>query len=195
MRSVHSPLTSLLPPTGTASIWLFDRAATLYPWSPPSAASSTPVPRLVWKEPRLTINRTNLGLFKISFQYILAGWVRWAKLYWKMILKNPRFVPFVANLTYFRHKSDLCVEAGMVGLAPKWVRLAPNWTSPGLFKIRFHCTEIWSEKAPDLSHLGPIGPTFEPNLPSTILTYHACAVQPLPECRQTWKPQCCRVGW
>ena len=28
------------------------------------------------------------------------------------------------------------------------------------------CTEIWSEKAPDLSHLGPIWPTLEPNLAS-----------------------------
>ena len=30
---------------------------------------------------------------------------------------------------------------GMVGLAPKWVRLAPNGTNPGLFQIRFQC--IW----------------------------------------------------
>ena len=29
----------------------------------------------------------------------------------------------------------------MVGLAPKWVRLAPNGTNPGTFQIRFHC--IW----------------------------------------------------
>ena len=63
---------------------------------------------------------------------------------------------------------------GMVGLAPKWVRLAPNGTNPGLFQIRFQCiwrrgakcTEIWSEKAPDLSHFEPIWPTLEPNLPS-----------------------------
>ena len=34
----------------------------------------------------------------------------------------------------------LCV-ARMVGLAPKWVRLAPNGTNPGLFQIRFQC--IW----------------------------------------------------
>ena len=47
----------------------------------------------------------------------------------------------------------------MVGLAPKAVRLAPNL---GCAK----CAEIWSEKAPDLSHLGPIWPTLEPNLPS-----------------------------
>ena len=26
---------------------------------------------------------------------------------------------------------------GMVGLAPKWVRLATNWKNPGLFKIIF----------------------------------------------------------
>ena len=30
------------------------------------------------------------------------------------------------------------------------------------------CTEIWSEKAPGLSHLGPIWPTFEPNLPPLL---------------------------
>ena len=29
----------------------------------------------------------------------------------------------------------------MVGLAPKWVRLAPNGTNPGLFQIKFQC--IW----------------------------------------------------
>ena len=27
----------------------------------------------------------------------------------------------------------------MVGLAPKWVRLAPNGTNPGRFQIRFQC--------------------------------------------------------
>ena len=37
-------------------------------------------------------------------------------------------------------KPCLC-EPGMVGLAPKWVRLAPNETNPGLFQIRFQC--IW----------------------------------------------------
>ena len=31
--------------------------------------------------------------------------------------------------------------SGMVGLAPKWVRLAPNGITPGLFQIRFQC--IW----------------------------------------------------
>ena len=30
------------------------------------------------------------------------------------------------------------------------------------------CTEIWSEEAPDLSHLTPIWPTLETNLPSLI---------------------------
>ena len=33
--------------------------------------------------------------------------------------------------------TELC-SAGMVGLAPKWVRLAPNGTNPGFFQIRFH---------------------------------------------------------
>ena len=60
--------------------------------------------------------------------------------------------------------------------APKWVRLAPNGTHSGLFQVRFQCiwrpcakcTEIWSEKATDLSHLGPIWPTLEPNLPTLV---------------------------
>ena len=60
----------------------------------------------------------------------------------------------------------------MVGLAPTWVRLAPNVTNSGLFQIRFQyiwldrakCTEIWSEKVPDLSHLGPIWSILGPNL-------------------------------
>ena len=34
------------------------------------------------------------------------------------------------------------LESWMVGLAQKWVRLAPNGTNPGLFQIRFQCNEI-----------------------------------------------------
>ena len=30
------------------------------------------------------------------------------------------------------------------------------------------CTEIWSEKSPNLSHLGPFWPTLNPNLPSLV---------------------------
>jgi len=41
---------------------------------------------------------TNLGLFQIRFQYILARW--------NMIWKSPRFVSFGVNLTYFGPKSD-----------------------------------------------------------------------------------------
>ena len=36
---------------------------------------------------------------------------------------------------------------------PKWVRLAPNGTNRELFQIRFR-TARYSEKVPDLSHLG-----------------------------------------
>ena len=46
-------------------------------------------------------------------------------------------------------------------LVTKWDRLVPIVTNPGLFPIRFQyilarepkCTDIWSEKVPDLSHL------------------------------------------
>ena len=36
----------------------------------------------------------------------------------------------------------------MVGLAPKWVRLAPIGTNPVFFQIRFHC--IWPSLNSDL---------------------------------------------
>ena len=36
-------------------------------------------------------------------------------------------------------------KPGVVGLAPNWVRLAPNGTNPGLFQIRFQC--IWRRGA------------------------------------------------
>ena len=65
-------------------------------------------------------------------------------------------------------------NTGMVGLAPKWVRLAPNGTNPGLFQIRFQY--IWLDEPNvlkfDLKKFricpiwGPIWPTLESNLPS-----------------------------
>ena len=46
--------------------------------------------------------------------------------------------------------------------------------SPGFVQFgvqsRVKCTEIWSEKASDLSHFGPIWPTLETNLPSLLYT-------------------------
>ena len=39
--------------------------------------------------------------------------------------------------------SQMMFRPGMVGLVPKWVRLVPNGTNPGLFQIRgAKCTEI-----------------------------------------------------
>ena len=56
---------------------------------------------------------------------------------------------------------------GSPNLGPKRGRLVLNGKSPGLFQIRFQYvwdqpkyTEIWSEKVPDLSHLG-----YSANLP------------------------------
>ena len=60
-------------------------------------------PDLTYNWPRLTPNGTNLGLFKISFLFILA---RRAKMNRKMILKRPTFVPYSAILTKFKFKSD-----------------------------------------------------------------------------------------
>ena len=60
------------------------------------------------------------------------------------------------------NKADQYPPPGMVGLAPKWVRLDPKLDKSGAFsdQISVHlaprakCTEIGSEKAPDLSNLG-----------------------------------------
>ena len=46
-------------------------------------------------------NGSNLGLFKISFLFILA---RRAKMKRKLILKSPRFVPFNTNLAQLEGK-------------------------------------------------------------------------------------------
>ena len=60
--------------------------------------------------------------------------------------------------------------SGSPDLARIEVRLAPNGTNLGLFKISFSTfwhpawTENWSLKVPDLSHLVPIWPQFGPNL-------------------------------
>ena len=43
------------------------------------------------------------------------------------------------------HSGRFECSAGMVVLAPKWVRLALNGTNPGLFQIRFQC--IWRRGA------------------------------------------------
>ena len=82
--------------------------------------------------------------------------------------------------------------SGMVGLATWWVKLAPNGTNPGLFQIRFQCiwrprakcTEIWSEKAPDLSrlganltHYGALGQAGAEDQPAGVQT---AQVSPLP---------------
>ena len=78
----------------------------------------------------------------------------------------------------------------MVGLAPKWVRFAPNGINPGLFQIRFQCiwrprvkcTEIWSEKAQDLSNKGSNLTHFGAKwtIPAVYKTpVHPCAPQTL----------------
>ena len=90
----------------------------------------------------------------------------------KSDLKSPRCLSFGANLTHFGLKSghlglitenqfivlpsteesvgQLTYTTGMGGVAPKWVRLAPNGINPVLFQIKFQyilalepkCTEI-----------------------------------------------------
>ena len=64
--------------------------------------------------------------------------------------------------------------SGMVGLAAKWVRLAPNGINLGLFQIRFQC--IWRD-APNA-------------LKSDLKTPQICPIwgQSDPLCSQTYHP-------
>ena len=64
-------------------------------------------------------------------------------------------------LSYLRYLS----VAGLSDLGWKWVRLALNWTKPGLFLIRL-CKPKCTENVSDLSNLGPIWPIFSPNMTS-----------------------------
>ena len=69
----------------------------------------------------------------------------------------------------------------MVGLVPKWVKLDPKLDKSGTFldQISVHlalwakCTEIWSEKVPDLSNLGSNLTHFKtkPTIPAAIPDY------------------------
>ena len=63
----------------------------------------------------------------------------------KRITKKTSFVLFGINLAHFGPKSNIpgtTFISGMVGLAPKWVRLDPKLEkNPGLFQIRFQY--IW----------------------------------------------------
>ena len=68
---------------------------------------------------------------------------------------------------------DPCLESypslpWMVGLAPKWVRLAPNGTNPGLFQIRFQCIWRGGLKKPRIC------PILGQSDPLWSKTYHPC---------------------
>ena len=92
----------------------------------------------------------NTCLFKIRFQFTLALWVSKSHGFnycsiWG--LSDPFSAPNMSSLGEGR-KGKNCCEAGlrqeMVGLAPKWVRLAQNGTNPGLFQKRqMHWNLIW----------------------------------------------------
>ena len=87
------------------------------------------------------------------------------------------------------------IDSGMVGLAPKWVRLDPKLDKSGTFSDQISenlthlakCTEIWSEKVPGLSNLGSNLTHFgaKPNIPGNdvvsnifynVCVYIACIV-------------------
>ena len=66
------------------------------------------------------------------------------------------------------------MTAGMVGLAPKWVRLAPNGRNPGLFQIRFQY--IWLIPGTDKWSL----PAVTKLSSFTTTRWHRCDNSPCP---------------
>ena len=105
---------------------------------------------------RLDPNWTNSELFQTRFRYSLAE----PKCTEIISDKSPGFVIYGTNQTRHGPKYDSIASSfytdkpGMVGLAPKWVRLAPNGTNPGapnalksdLKKPRI--CPIWSQSDP-----------------------------------------------
>ena len=89
------------------------------------------------------------GLLNRPFIYTITAtlvslWYRHSKLYiyeyntYQIMTFDRKFNDVLASCVRDR-------EPGMVGLPPKWVRLAPKGTNPGLFQIRFQC--IWRSRA------------------------------------------------
>ena len=80
----------------------------------------------------------------ICFVFPIHNWVS-AYLQLAIGRQNSDLATLIAGFVATGQDDACCVvggfAAGMVGLAPKWVRLAPNGTNPGLFQIRFQC--IW----------------------------------------------------
>ena len=97
--SLYSPARTITPGgyTEKTMFCLFQDKMSMHHFRPEMSA-------FVSNLARLAPNGTNLGLFKISFLFILA---RCAKMNRKLILKSPRFVPFGTNLTLFETKSDI----------------------------------------------------------------------------------------
>ena len=78
--------------------------------------------------------------------------------------------------------SSLLRGAGWPDLYPKWVKLTPNGTNPGIFQIRFSTfgsvepnvlNLIW-KKSPDLSHLGQFDPLWGQNWPPSLVWQWNC---------------------
>ena len=67
------------------------------------------------------------------------------------------------------------MTAGMVGLAPNWVRLVPNGTNPGLFQIRFQYIWLYEPNVLkcDLKKSW-ICPILGQSEPIWSQTYHPC---------------------
>ena len=80
------------------------------------------------KKARFKPNKTNLGLFKISFLFILA---HRAKMNRKLILKSILFVLFSANLTQLEVNSDPAVVWRHQGLTSSRTTASTRATSPG----------------------------------------------------------------
>ena len=95
----------------------------------------------------------------------------WHVCYFYFLLKLLFFFMLLKNLCdYFFFVDQDYVKAGMVGLAVKWVRLAPNWTNPALFQIRFQY--IW------LTHFGaqPSIPVSKVDLTLLYCRFSTCLI-------------------
>ena len=97
-------------------------------------------------------------------------------------IKSDKSGTFLENRAKVNKKTDLKTSQ----ICPIWcqsVRIGGQIGHPFPWWARWaKCTEIWSEKVPDLSNLGPIWPTLEPNLPSLFCHFQRLKNQG----RQIW---------
>ena len=99
--------------------------------------------------------------------------------FWQFLLKNGKFRPFfdIKFAIFLRVRCDvlslwlmgsvLTIHEMIISiLSTQFCLSNHNHVTCGLHVAEPKCTEIWSEKVPVLSHLGPIWHTLGPNMTS-----------------------------